>query len=195
MAQQELHVELACALLDRPGGERVTKPVRVHLGEAGPPAEAAQELLDAVGPQLHAGAQLAVPVARAEERARRPTAAAQVVEQHLPARRREGHDALLVPLRVEDAQPLPREVEVVERELRQLRDAQPRVEQREDDVARSRRPAALAGQAASSACTSPGAKGPTICRGSRTFRRWAKGVVVIWPVAASQLKKQRTSRK
>ena len=48
MTEQVLHVELAGVVFDRLGCEGVPKAMRMDLVDAGPPAQSAQHLLDAV---------------------------------------------------------------------------------------------------------------------------------------------------
>ena len=71
-----LDIELAGVVGDGPGGERVPEAMSVHLGDAGGPAEASQQLLEPVRPKAHAGVE-ARGAGRDEEGARGGTAVAQ----------------------------------------------------------------------------------------------------------------------
>ena len=61
VAEQVLDVEFAGVLLDGPGREGIAKAVGVAAGHVGGASAAAEQLLEAVGLEPHAGPQLAGP--------------------------------------------------------------------------------------------------------------------------------------
>ncbi len=112
MAEQVLDVEFAGVLLDGPGREGMAKAVGVAAGHVGGASAAAEQLLEAVGREPHAGPQLAGPGDGPHERARRPPADGEVGLECGPAAAGEGDDALLVAPAVANQQAAAGEVAV-----------------------------------------------------------------------------------
>ena len=69
VSEQVLDIELASIVRDRPGREGVAEAVGVHLWHAGPQAEAAQHLLEAIRPERDARLESPEMARREEERA------------------------------------------------------------------------------------------------------------------------------
>ncbi len=129
MAEQVLDVEFAGVLLDGPGREGMAKAVGVAAGHVGGASAAAEQLLEAVGREPHAGPQLAGPGDGPHERARRPPADGEVGLECGPAAAGEGDDALLVALAVANQQAAAGEVAVGQVERAQLGAADAGVEE------------------------------------------------------------------
>ena len=101
----------------------------VAAGHVGGASAAAEQLLEAVGREPHAGPQLAGPGDGPHERARRPPADGEVGLERGPAAAGEGDDALLVALAVANQQAAAGEVAVGQVERAQLGAADAGVEE------------------------------------------------------------------
>ncbi len=133
MPQEELHVQLACVLLDRPGGEGVAKAVGMDLRDPTLATEPSQELLQAVGAERDAGLQDMEMRGGKEEWTVVFTSEGQVTTDGFLAACGERDGALFVALTVEHPQSTGGEVEVFDVELDQLGAADAGIEQRKEN--------------------------------------------------------------
>lgn len=129
VAEEELDIDLAGLLFDGPGGEGVTKAMRVDLGDGGLFAEALED-------GAHGGAAEGAAAAGEEEGARvKASKPAQVVLDRLAGSLPDSDHSLLVALAVADVDALAAEVDVLQLQVRQLAGAEAGVEEGENEGA------------------------------------------------------------